>query len=326
MDISVIDACIKCNKGGRLLSCFTESCPLFIHEGCLGFPARYDGNGRFYCPYCAYKNTVAELRQAERFAVSCKKNLMMFMRGVEENAEKFKGISRDEEKKIHGELDGNVHGAEPGTSSAALFVQPLSCMVNGNTLNFEDKGNKTSSPSKRHDLLPRDEEIEPHLSSESEFQVNDDQRLAIVVYTGQGTSSERDDVRKSDETPSFHRRSYRVSSSAPAAAAASKMFSGYRFDPSLTMRPPRQDIGNLGTNEMFEWRPRKRNRTKSIAWKPEEIAMLKRGVELFRNEKKIPWKKVLEMGIGVFDEFRSPSDLKGQWNNLRVKKSGGASQ
>lgn len=79
MDWSEKNLCIKCNEGGNLLICSENGCPLALHEGCMRCPARFDDAGRFYCPYCLYKQAVAESRKAREYALERKKALLMFM-------------------------------------------------------------------------------------------------------------------------------------------------------------------------------------------------------------------------------------------------------
>ncbi|KAL1560534.1 golgin subfamily A member 6-like protein 6 [Salvia divinorum] len=85
MDWSENNSCIKCNKGGDVLLCNGNGCPLAVHEGCLGCPGRLDDAGRFFCPYCGYKQAVAELRKAREYALGRKKALLIFMGGSEKD-------------------------------------------------------------------------------------------------------------------------------------------------------------------------------------------------------------------------------------------------
>ncbi|KAL1555737.1 neurofilament medium polypeptide-like [Salvia divinorum] len=85
MDWSESNLCIKCEKGGSVLLCNENGCPLAVHEGCLGGPARLDDAGRFYCPYCVYKQAVAETRKAREFLLARRKALLIFMDGSEKN-------------------------------------------------------------------------------------------------------------------------------------------------------------------------------------------------------------------------------------------------
>lgn len=39
---------MKCNQGGQLLACKTTTCPLMVHEDCLGASAQLDAKGNFF--------------------------------------------------------------------------------------------------------------------------------------------------------------------------------------------------------------------------------------------------------------------------------------
>lgn len=73
------DFCIKCDREGKVLSCSDSSCPISVHEECLGFPAKLDDVGNFYCPYCSYRRATEEFRQAREKALLGKKALSRFM-------------------------------------------------------------------------------------------------------------------------------------------------------------------------------------------------------------------------------------------------------
>ncbi|CAE5956310.1 unnamed protein product [Arabidopsis arenosa] len=59
---------------------------------------------------------------------------------------------------------------------------------------------------------------------------------------------------------------------------------------------------------------------KRVLWTVEEETMLKVGVERFSPtiRKNMPWKKILEMGKGIFHKTRNPSDLKDKWRNMVI--------
>lgn len=57
---------------------------------------------------------------------------------------------------------------------------------------------------------------------------------------------------------------------------------------------------------------------KKLMWRKDEEEMLKEGVQKFASTAKqnLPWRKILEFGRHVFDETRTPVDLKDKWRNL----------
>ncbi|XXG58859.1 hypothetical protein AAC387_Pa04g1055 [Persea americana] len=70
--------CIKCDEGGQLLICSGSSCPMAVHEDCLGSPASFEGTN-FYCPFCSYTQANAAYRKAKQKIAIARKALSSFM-------------------------------------------------------------------------------------------------------------------------------------------------------------------------------------------------------------------------------------------------------
>ncbi|OIT28260.1 PREDICTED: protein CHROMATIN REMODELING 4-like [Nicotiana attenuata] len=73
------EICIKCEKGGEVLACADICCPIAVHVRCMGCPARFDDSGKFYCPYCLYRKSVAKFHQAKEHVLSKKQALHTFI-------------------------------------------------------------------------------------------------------------------------------------------------------------------------------------------------------------------------------------------------------
>lgn len=60
---------------------------------------------------------------------------------------------------------------------------------------------------------------------------------------------------------------------------------------------------------------------KKLMWRKDEEEMLKEGVQKFASTAKqnLPWRKILEFGRHVFEETRTPVDLKDKWRNLLAR-------
>lgn len=72
--------CMKCNKDGLLLFCSTNSCPLVLHEQCLGgSPANFYDNGKFYCPFCSQSLATSAYLEAKKKAFLARKELTAFL-------------------------------------------------------------------------------------------------------------------------------------------------------------------------------------------------------------------------------------------------------
>ncbi|KAL0421963.1 UNVERIFIED_CONTAM: hypothetical protein Slati_3219200 [Sesamum latifolium] len=70
---------MKCNKGGKLLVCSSNSCPLVIHESCLGSDATFDTKGKFYCPFCAYSRAISKYMEIKKKVSLARKDFATFI-------------------------------------------------------------------------------------------------------------------------------------------------------------------------------------------------------------------------------------------------------
>ncbi|XP_057812244.1 uncharacterized protein LOC131026390 [Salvia miltiorrhiza] len=128
MDWSENNWCIKCDKGGNVLLCSENGCPLAVHEGCLGCPARTDDAGRFYCPYCLYKQAVAESRKAREYALLRKKALLIFMDGSEKDTGENKACEDNghDQSKTSGYVnDASCDGGKSKSNNDGIIDQPF---------------------------------------------------------------------------------------------------------------------------------------------------------------------------------------------------------
>ncbi|OVA18370.1 SANT/Myb domain [Macleaya cordata] len=69
--------CIKCNEGGQLLTCCVSSCPLAVHESCVGSSFSVSDSGKFYCPFCSYVQAIASHRETKKKAALVKKKVAL---------------------------------------------------------------------------------------------------------------------------------------------------------------------------------------------------------------------------------------------------------
>ncbi|RAL45250.1 hypothetical protein DM860_014660 [Cuscuta australis] len=106
------DLCIKCDRGGKILACSesrTSRCPIVVHEKCMGFQAYFDDGGDFYCPYCLYRQTTAELHKALEVAMLKKQALSTFLDKEVLNGEKLLSQPSDvlQSINVHHSMDNN---------------------------------------------------------------------------------------------------------------------------------------------------------------------------------------------------------------------------
>ncbi|XP_077245698.1 uncharacterized protein LOC143885418 isoform X2 [Tasmannia lanceolata] len=78
MDWTENRSCIKCDRGGQVLICSRNGCPISIHESCFDTSVSFE-NGEFYCPFCSYSRAYSEYRKAKQKAAMARKALSIFM-------------------------------------------------------------------------------------------------------------------------------------------------------------------------------------------------------------------------------------------------------
>nr|XP_016441006.1 PREDICTED: uncharacterized protein LOC107766691 isoform X2 [Nicotiana tabacum] len=132
-----LNLCVKCNEGGQLLVCSSGSCPLVVHQSCLGSVPSFDNEGNFYCPFCAYSQAISEYLEGQKMASLARKDLASFVgvgarRRSKKSSRSSHGIkknqSREDEELCH---DNNIKG------SLNKVTGPRSAPVSRNSLDGE---------------------------------------------------------------------------------------------------------------------------------------------------------------------------------------------
>ncbi|KAI3769459.1 hypothetical protein L6452_00561 [Arctium lappa] len=124
--------CLLCCRGGKLLVCNGDGCPISVHKDCMGCEAYLDDAGNFHCPYCVYRRLTAETRQLREKTMLAKKALSTFLE----------------------EQMRDVNHEEPIVGLANKDKQILSeekvCLVDGNKLVCDDVQNQRVRLEKHH--------------------------------------------------------------------------------------------------------------------------------------------------------------------------------
>ncbi|CAI9303908.1 unnamed protein product [Lactuca saligna] len=79
MDFTEKEVCVLCERGGKLLVCNDNGCPISVHEDCMGCSPRFNETGNFCCPYCVYRRLTTETCQLRDKAMLAKKALSSFL-------------------------------------------------------------------------------------------------------------------------------------------------------------------------------------------------------------------------------------------------------
>ncbi|GMP66424.1 hypothetical protein CsSME_00026791 [Camellia sinensis var. sinensis] len=324
MDWTEKEICMKCDKGGEVLGCSDNCCPLAVHEECMHCSARFDSAGNFYCPYCSYKRAMLERRKARKKAMLAKKALSIFlntgMMNVDPHKQKAERVGRK----------------EPNPSTVVRDTE------------YNDTRNK---------LELNSNEVAVKIEADHrEERFNFECTTSIVPYKGAAASAtnERNDVvlgRCGNNARPYDGHQHKIvigkwmragpiiACGHVGGACCREEETGHQFKmvqagKSVQVEHPR--LVELNTNVVHKeqknaasksrvqlMKPSFPNmRRKKRPWTAEEEEMLKQGVQKFSTlvNKNLPWRKILEFGRHVFDGTRTPVDLKDKWRNILVKE------
>lgn len=208
--------CMKCYRGGQLLTCGSSTCPLVVHESCLGTAAKFDGDGIFYCPFCMYFRAISECLEAKKKATLARKDLATFMdqkvtcppqlprrsrrlkqnkvRRVDEIFENNEAnIDRDPlDEVVHTHMRPNVEEnlqAKPSTSvavsglpsgqTAAHLTHGEPEILENENLHGEGKGQQCQSP-----IQPGEEQNEVHAPQKYDSDISSHKQAGILQRNG----------------------------------------------------------------------------------------------------------------------------------------------
>ncbi|KAM7524537.1 hypothetical protein LguiA_014439 [Lonicera macranthoides] len=298
-----VNLCMKCNKGGNLMVCSTNTCPLVVHESCLGSAATFDVGGNFYCPFCAYSRAISEYLDLKKKASLARKDLTAFIGlGNEPRQNKIsKKLRRTKINKSRKDVD----------------------LAENNEANNADNVNRVDNP-RSISSTENVHQKEPLVPCSSDDPSCGEKGPAIINGTCSVLTKDKLERQKKgprvleeQQTPVQDNREGEKSSHEPVG-------------------PPSDDIEGTSEEEndksvaaKYSVRFRKREkqytypsipqlRRKKLVWTKVEEETLKEGVQRFSNanDKSIPWKKILEFGSDVFLKGRTAIDLKDKWRNL----------
>ncbi|KAK4345954.1 hypothetical protein RND71_036130 [Anisodus tanguticus] len=100
VDCTELNLCVKCNKGGNLFVCSSDTCPLVVHESCLASVPNFDYKGNFYCPFCSYSRAISEYLEGKKKVSLARKDLNAFI-GLGAGQRSKKSLPRSQGMKQH---------------------------------------------------------------------------------------------------------------------------------------------------------------------------------------------------------------------------------
>ncbi|KAL8162288.1 hypothetical protein V2J09_013777 [Rumex salicifolius] len=196
-DTAEQDVCIKCHQGGEMLICSMSSCPVVVHERCLGITDCIDNRDNFICPFCACSSAKSEYTEAKKKMLLAREKLTLFVGGnpdhqpkgfTEANANppsqdrvdrtfKRKGVyqvdqsSTDKQQEVHLARDDVRSSTPKCLSKQGEGITGNNCQVdrqftNVNPSSSRQGRDKRNFKGKSVDQAPTDKPHEGHLSQD----------------------------------------------------------------------------------------------------------------------------------------------------------------
>ncbi|KAF3442573.1 hypothetical protein FNV43_RR16489 [Rhamnella rubrinervis] len=279
--------CMKCNEGGELLVCKSSSCPLVIHENCLGSSARLDDKSDFYCPFCVYSHAIMEYLGAKKKTSLVKKELAVFFRtGLEQLSTEFIEKLSEKEDYCTRESEDFLDNSHENEHLGQREEEVQGC-----------------PPARGH-------EEQPDQVLDNSGNVPCENSEMIVEHQEQDDIEIQQEVLKEHITNAPEEPSYETISDEETSEDDESVLSNYRVS-----------IRRRGKQLTYPVTPQ--SRRQKISWTTAEEKQLMEGVERFSSADggTIPWKKILEFGSSVFLKSRTTMDLKDKWRNLCKRTS-----
>ncbi|KAL8547101.1 hypothetical protein ACS0TY_006719 [Phlomoides rotata] len=330
--------CMKCNKGGELLSCSSGSCPLVIHESCLGSDASFDTSGKFYCPFCAYSRAISKYMEVKGKVSLTRKDLVTFIclepqLHSREHSEKSFGIEGNHLQQTDELPKSNELNQRDGVEKASnhhrgkkLEIEQVgpSKLRSSHSLPF---GRKTVGSTKRlAQSLDKENEDGKSIrkvskstrvkgrkqTSALEIRNIQDETTSTQVSETSGSEKHADmRSKKGLLCPSETNLPCKQKSSRSAQSSDAIVSSESTDAAKNSVRVRKQVRQNL-------WPTIPQMRRVRLPWMSREENKLKEGMQIHcgPHDKVIPWKQILEHGVGVFQPSRTTTDLKDKWRNM----------
>lgn len=327
--------CAKCNKEGQLLECTASDCPLFVHENCLGFPAKFDDNGNIHCPFCAYSLYISKYLEAKRRVSLAKKDLSAFIRAVDlrskepaEGHEKEHRHSRSEQEKFLVRIreNGDLREKEqnPSSRNGRAVNQQLQSTADkqqpesSTSRTFQDSCVNDDANARRIQENEHLREKEQESSSQkvvSETEAEDDNNGDSSSHNTEPASvneQEAEGVNRKEVLKKHVTDTDRQ----PHVVNFSGKGSSDNSDDKFIISKFCTRLRNRDIKHTYPAVPQ--TRRPSVPWTAEEEEVLRKGVAKFakRADGTTPWKDILEFGGSLFHPCRTPRNLKEKWRTL----------
>ncbi|KAL6509544.1 hypothetical protein OROGR_022854 [Orobanche gracilis] len=330
-----LNLCVKCNLGGKLLGCGSDSCPLVIHQRCLGLDELFDMTVEFYCPFCAYSRAISNYMDIKKKAALARKDLATFIcleteRGSKKPSQRLCNMNQNhlgQDDGLRNNNDLNRRDAKKGCDRQRRT-----------RLQFEQAGPSEYSPpfgkktvdsigQVAHTMNKDKQEVERTKQvSQSPKTRGKNQMAAVGICKSQGKLTSGQVLKRSGR--SVNHDSNKGILCPPETDLLCETKSSQSSESADADEISEEENDNSGVSKYFI-RVRKQEKRRSYPaipqlrrkrrpWTTEEEDKLKEGIGIHcsPHDKIIPWKKILEHGAGTFHRSRSTMDLKDKWRNM----------
>ncbi|XP_017414995.1 uncharacterized protein LOC108326175 isoform X2 [Vigna angularis] len=350
---NVKNLCMKCNQGGQLLACKTTTCPMMVHENCLGASAQCITKGDFFCPFCTYSRTISEYIEAKKEASLARKELAIFIskgkmsRAAESLLYEFRTQEhvfsrksseyehihvknkRDEQLTRCGDnredhVDEHANEANNLQFGRSQQQAHISCTYSS----FREKENISNGSveflrEEKIGQMPNAKNITGVRGEENKLPTDHVDGLvgdtctvekeALVNKSNAGYESPQETAKHLDTDGATESVSEHNTGKEEMSENECEKHSISRY--SMRYRKHKMQCKPEASPSFLD----NQLRRKYIPWTAEEEEMIREGVQTFGFNDPKKWKNILAFGSHVFEKVgkrRTPQDLKDKWKNM----------
>ncbi|KAL4325976.1 hypothetical protein GQ457_11G004110 [Hibiscus cannabinus] len=316
VDLLKGEYCFECNsRSGQVFVCSENGCPVAFHEECMTWKPKFDDMGKFYCPYCLYRQEVSRLKELRLKAMNAERELSNFL-----------CLRRDS-------------GSQEIKEGETVSMKRASVSTMAREVSYGDCGNGLNDDATCHNQ----DETQGFESISKEK--SDDGSISTTHGSGKAGSEERmqEDMemveREYDETDQGEPMLPNVGTTLRKCQNHDKQIAIKALPLTVVFQPSTsendmdlsQERKAIIANASVECQKSTKRllmpivgseKRRRLNWTAEEEERLKELVQEFSTKvhKNMPWRKILEHGRSVFHSTRLPADLKDKWKNIVAKE------
>lgn len=311
----------------KLQLCNGNECQLSITE--CNLPC-FDPHGNFYCPPCSYKSAISELENlqqemtvATQIAKLARNSLSQFINAPPQPRPTINPVPVDKSQEcnkasnVQSRNEQSDHSLSRRTRSAKA-KQVLDASDEDFDLLDRVLGRPPGDTDVNEDTEMRENAKRKHKHKHADVDLGREKRK-----TRQRCAQESDPFmefryKKSGEQQ-IDTELQDVSDFEESTSSEEIGLNGEKPEIVSGNSTKQYKVVKRSTNPAFP-----DSRRKCLPWTHEEEEMIRKGVRIFslRGKQKLPWGSILVHGGQVFDESRTPNDLKDKWRRMLKHTSG----